>query len=186
VKGDYVVARYSLDNEWYRAKVDKASGNAALLTFIDYGNQETVTSKDIARIPSSKFEVGTFPAVAKNYALAFVSLPDDPELIDAIKSVFQDRAADSVLLLKSEYKDISTGLDHVTLQDELKKDIILELVNNGWFIINKERRRERRLQNTITEYRKAQDSAKKNRLNLWRYGDFTEDDAKEFGYKATA
>ena len=31
------------------------------------------------------------------------------------------------------------------------------------------------------EYVSAQDSAKKRHLNIWRYGDITDDDAKEFG-----
>ena len=44
-----------------------------------------------------------------------------------------------------------------------------------------ERRREKRLQSLVSDYCKAQESARKNRLNLWRYGDFTEDDAPEFG-----
>ncbi|TFK00874.1 centromere protein W [Platysternon megacephalum] len=34
----------------------------------------------------------------------------------------------------------------------------------------------------ITEYLNAQELAKTNRLNLWRYGDFRADDADEFGY----
>lgn len=31
------------------------------------------------------------------------------------------------------------------------------------------------------EYKAAQEEAKKKRLNIWQYGDITEDDAKEFG-----
>jgi len=183
-KGDIVAAKYSLDGEWYRARIDKITGNAALVTFIDYGNQENATSKDIAPLPSSTFSVSSFPAAAKNYALAFVALPDDQELVDATRDFFQEAASERVLLLKSEYKELNSGLENVTLQDDSGKDIVLDLVSNGWFLINKERRRERRLQKTITDYRQAQDSAKKNRLNLWRYGDFTEDDAREFGFKA--
>lgn len=33
----------------------------------------------------------------------------------------------------------------------------------------------------LAEYTAAQDEAKKARLNMWRYGDITEDDDKEFG-----
>lgn len=33
----------------------------------------------------------------------------------------------------------------------------------------------------LTEYRAAQDVAKKNHSNIWEYGDITEDDANEFG-----
>lgn len=35
----------------------------------------------------------------------------------------------------------------------------------------------------MSEYRQAEEAAKKDRLNIWRYGDFTGDDdeTKEFG-----
>ena len=55
----------------------------------------------------------------------------------------------------------------------------------GFLLVDKERR-ERRLQPLLQEYRKGQDAAKSNRLNLWRYGDFTDDDAREFGMSAPA
>lgn len=33
----------------------------------------------------------------------------------------------------------------------------------------------------VADYLSAQDAAKKRHLNIWRYGDITEDDANEFG-----
>jgi len=42
--------------------------------------------------------------------------------------------------------------------------------------------RQKRLKKLVDSYIKAQDKAKANRANIWRYGDVTEDDAKEFGY----
>ena len=33
----------------------------------------------------------------------------------------------------------------------------------------------------VSDYLAAQDSAKKRHLNIWRYGDITDDDANEFG-----
>lgn len=41
--------------------------------------------------------------------------------------------------------------------------------------------RDRRLAPLLAEYRAAQEHAKSSRLNLWRHGDITEDDAVEFG-----
>ncbi|CAG2175683.1 unnamed protein product, partial [Oppiella nova] len=66
--------------------------------------------------------------------------------------------------------------------EETKKDIVLQLVSDGLFFVDFKSRRERRLQKAVNEYKAAQDSAKKKRLNIWQYGDITEDDAKEFGY----
>ena len=46
--GDLVSAKFS-DGQWYRAKVKKSSAvkKEAQLTFIDYGNQDTIGFKDI-------------------------------------------------------------------------------------------------------------------------------------------
>ena len=37
---------------------------------------------------------------------------------------------------------------------------------------------------TLQEYEEAMEKAKKEHLNIWRYGDITADDAKEFGVMA--
>ncbi|KAI1286752.1 Nuclease domain-containing protein [Halotydeus destructor] len=185
VKGDVCAAKFSADQQWYRARIDKTLPSGAQVTFIDYGNKESVTNADLAPLPSSKFNTATFPAVAKDYGLAYASLPEDADLVADARDTFLQEIGERTVLLKVEYKEAG-GLDHVTLWDaESKdKDIVLGLVTEGYFLVNmKDRRRERRLQQTITNYKQAMDEAKKNRLNLWRYGDFTEDDAKEFGFK---
>lgn len=38
----------------------------------------------------------------------------------------------------------------------------------------------------IKEYEEAMEKAKKDHLNIWRYGDITADDAKEFGTNGIA
>jgi hypothetical protein len=113
-------------------------------------------------MPSGKYS--GLSAAAKEYTLAFVRLDTDPEFIEEVKAVFAEETADRVLLLKSEYRD-SSGLDAVTLVDEeTKKDIILELVLEGLFFVDSKGRRERRLQKTLNEYKAAQETAKKKRV----------------------
>lgn len=41
--------------------------------------------------------------------------------------------------------------------------------------------RESRMAPLVADYRAAQEHAKASRLNMWRHGDITEDDAVEFG-----
>jgi staphylococcal nuclease domain-containing protein 1 len=162
-KGDLVVAKFSADQQWYRAKIEKmVSQNEAQVIYIDYGNRETVATRNIAAMPSGKYS--GLSAAAKEYTLAFVRLDTDPEFIEEVKAVFAEETADRVLLLKSEYRD-SSGLDAVTLVDEeTKKDIILELVLEGLFFVDSKGRRERRLQKTLNEYKAAQETAKKKRV----------------------
>lgn len=70
---------------------------------------------------------------------------------------------------------------YVTLVQENGEDVAKTLVSDG--LVTVEKRKEKRLQKVMDEYNKAQDVARKARVNLWRYGDFTQDDAKEFGFK---
>lgn len=35
--------------------------------------------------------------------------------------------------------------------------------------------------NQVEEYKEAEQSARKNHLGIWEYGDVTDDDAREFG-----
>lgn len=39
-RGDICAAKFSEDNEWYRAKVEKVQGHNVTILYIDYGNKE--------------------------------------------------------------------------------------------------------------------------------------------------
>ena len=49
--GQVCVARYSADDEWYRAKVEGEVDGGILVTFVDYGNCEVTNHECIAQIP---------------------------------------------------------------------------------------------------------------------------------------
>lgn len=175
--GDICVARYSADNEWYRAKVEKVDKNGeAQVLFIDYGNRESVKASSCAQLPNiSSASAAPF---AKEFVLACVNLPADEEYSsDAITALRTD-TAEGRFQLNIEYKN--SGLDYVTLVDESSKEDVGErLVKEGLFLV--ENRKERRLQKLLRDYKAAETEAKKNHNNIWRYGDITEDDAREFG-----
>lgn len=161
-KGDVVAANFSADKQWYRAKIEKiVSPSEIQVIYIDYGNREIVSSRSIAALPSTKYS--SLSAVAKEYTLAFVRLTD-PDFIEVVKNEFLEITSNRVLLLKVEYKDVS-GLEAVTLIDEeTKKDVVLDLVSDGLFFVDLKSRRERRLQKVLNEYKGAQESAKKKRV----------------------
>jgi staphylococcal nuclease domain-containing protein 1 len=88
--------------------------------------------------------------------------------------------------LNVEYK--VAGLDYATIQypvdsgEGTKEDVAQNLISEGFVLV--EARKEKRLAKLVAQYKKAEEKAKEARKNLWRYGDFTEDDTKEFGFKA--
>ncbi|XP_042897103.1 staphylococcal nuclease domain-containing protein 1 [Parasteatoda tepidariorum] len=175
-KNDICAAKYSADNQWYRARILKNAKDGVLVSFIDFGNKEVLLPAKLAALPA-KYK--SLPPCAHEYALAFVKLPKDVESAsDARAAFFDETVQHSSLRLNIEYKNGS--LSHVTLltTDE-KEDIGKKLVEKGYALVD--RRPEKKFYKLISEYLSAQETAKKNRANLWVYGDITEDDAKEFG-----
>jgi staphylococcal nuclease domain-containing protein 1 len=178
--GDLCVAKFSVDNEWYRAKVLSvaSSGNATVL-FIDYGNREQIQSAKLAQIPAG-FE--TLPPQANEYGLALVQVSSDEDdvenCVDKFKQlVFADGEA-AEFTINTEYK-LGT-VEYVSLVDLNKNDIGKKLVADGYVSVDKARR-EKRLQKLLAEYLKSLAGAKQAHKMMWRYGDKEQDDAAEFG-----
>lgn len=175
-KGELCAARFTQDEEWYRAKVEKVGKTAISLLYIDYGNREDVDATHLAVLPT---QFRTFAAQAHEYGLAMIALPkDEDDLQMASDALFND-IMNKQLSLNVEYKVGS--LEFVSLQyQDSKEDVAKTLVSEGMLLV--ETRREKRLATMAAAYKAAQDDAKKARKNLWQYGDFTDDDTREFGY----
>ncbi|CAL8131754.1 unnamed protein product [Orchesella dallaii] len=176
-KGDLCAARYSGDGQWYRARVEKTlpDGEVAVV-FMDYGNRENVKASKCATLPA--IPAVSVPPFAKEYALVCVKLPTDEDMVaDALYALRRDTNND-VFLLNVEYK--ASGLDYITLADKTsKEDITQNLVKEGFLLVDN--RKERRLQKLVKDYQAAEKEAKTKHLNIWQYGDITEDNAREFG-----
>ncbi|XP_062586352.1 staphylococcal nuclease domain-containing protein 1-like [Saccostrea cucullata] len=175
-RNDLCAAKFSQDNEWYRAKVEKVEGSKVTLLYVDYGNREQTTTTNLATL-SASFQ--TLAPQATEYCLACVGLPSDEDFKADAVDAFYDEVANRQLSMNVEYK--VGGLEYVSLLNpDTKDDIALKLISSGYLLA--EKRREKRLAKLVSDYMKAQEKAKSSRENMWRYGDFTEDDAKEFGY----
>lgn len=102
-----------------------------------------------------------------------------PEQVVEAQQAFQHEVSDQELKLNVEYK--TAGQEFVTLVAKSSgNDVAKTLLQEGWVLL--EERRDKHLQELVREYAAAQDQAKAKRLNLWCYGDVTEDDSKEFGW----
>lgn len=174
-KGDKCAAQFSQDGMWYRAKVEKVEGSDATVFFVDYGNREKTSITKLATL-SANFQ--TLPPQATEYGLACVSVPTDEDAkMEAVDALYND-ILNQTLNINVEYKGPP---DHVSIKNaESEEDVIANLVTEGYLCVDA--RREKRLAKMVAELNKAQDNAKRLRKNLWRYGDFREDDAREFGY----
>ena len=182
-RNEIVAAKFNADHQWYRAKVLKINSPQDIeILFIDYGNIEKVRARDLAKL-SSKYS--TQEAYAKDYTLAFVeATTHDQDWVEESRRAFLEASYGQVLM-RVEYKDPVTNLDAVTLvQESSKTDVGKKLVEDGLLIALK--RRDRKMMRTINEYLNAEKTAKEKRSNMWQYGDFTADDAREFGFRPAA
>ena len=174
-KGELVASLF-VDKLWYRARIEKVISLEKIhVLYVDYGNREIVSSVKLAHLPP---KYSSCSPQASRYHLACLKVPGDAENIDDLSNAFAKEALNQEFSLNVEYK--LNGQDYVTLTNqETKNDLARTLLSYGVVLV--EQRREKRLQKLIHEYCTAQEVARKNRLNLWRYGDFTDDNAPEFG-----
>ncbi|XP_042908070.1 uncharacterized protein [Parasteatoda tepidariorum] len=58
--GDKVCAKYEADNQYYRARVEACSGSECKVVFLDYGNRELISVKDIHPMNKQFFKYPLF------------------------------------------------------------------------------------------------------------------------------
>uniref|UniRef100_A0A674A9B2 Staphylococcal nuclease domain-containing protein n=1 Tax=Salmo trutta TaxID=8032 RepID=A0A674A9B2_SALTR len=176
-RGDYCIANFSADGEWYRARVEKVQSPAKVHVFyIDYGNREIVPSTRLAVIPPA-FSTRTLAAQATEYTFAYIQVPQDEDVrADVVDNLVRD-IQNTQCLLNVEHSGVTCP--HVTLQfADSKDDVGLSLVKEGMVMVDA--RKEKHLQKMRSW---SFLSHVLSQLNIWRYGDFRDDDADEFGYK---
>ncbi|XP_021917779.1 staphylococcal nuclease domain-containing protein 1 isoform X1 [Zootermopsis nevadensis] len=175
-RGEMCAAKFTVDDQWYRARVEKISGPDISVLYIDYGNREVVDIVRCATLPSS---FATEKPFALEYALACVQLPIDEDDKEEAIHAFRNDVQNRTLNMNIEYRlgnvSYATLVDPANNDEDIAKTLILE----GLILF--ENRTEKRLQKLVSEYRAAQETAKKSHANMWMYGDITKDDAKEFG-----
>lgn len=135
-KGDVCVAKYAADGLWYRVKVKsslvKGEKTQYNILYIDYGNEDYVTLKDLRAIPP---QFTQSPPFARLCFLAYaypLNNPSDEE--EAASQYLHELFWDKPLLLSIEYKQANDV--HVAIGDG-KMLANVELVSCGLLIVAK-------------------------------------------------
>jgi len=177
-KGELVAGQFTVDDNWYRAEVQKITGDKVQLLYVDYGNVETVPVSRIRTLPAD-FALSVLPRQAHNGRLAFIRAP----------SISADFGVDAAALLKElvwdkplvatvQFKEGQGAetVSYLSLGDpETKIPINAALVISGLARVQKSRTQSAFYQRLLEE----QEKARKSRLNIWQYGDVDSDDEKE-------
>jgi len=175
-KGDMCAAKF-VDGQWYRAKVEKvtmSTGSVSVL-YVDYGNRADIPKGQTASLPASFNALQPF---AHEYSLALCQLAQDEEYASLGLDALKEDLLDKQVKLNVEYK-LGT-VSYVSVVDAKSEDDIGKgLIAEG--LLMAEKRGGRRVAKLVDSYLDAMKEAKRKHLNIWRYGDITEDDAREFG-----
>ncbi|CAF1282947.1 unnamed protein product [Adineta steineri] len=180
-KGELLAARFTADNEWYRARVEKIEGNNRIsVYFVDYGNREIIT--DLGRLTTLPPGFSQLPTQAHEYDLAYVRPPPDTDDREDTKNALLEEIGNDECLMKVEYRQNSG--EHVSLyRASTKENIVKSLAEQGLIVIAQGRGgRPIRPTPLYDELQQAQAKAKSSRAGLWQYSDQIEDDATEFGF----
>lgn len=142
-RGEICAAKFTVDDEWYRVKVEKVQAGNATVRYIDYGNRETLPVVRLASLPAA---YGSEKPFATEFNLPYVTLPKDEEYAAlAIKYLREDTAVNK-LLLNVEYTTHGSPPAASLHIDNTDGDIIKNLITDGLLIVeNVKGRRQNKL-----------------------------------------
>ncbi|WVQ78068.1 hypothetical protein IAT38_000149 [Cryptococcus sp. DSM 104549] len=179
--GDLVSAKFSEDNQWYRARVKKASAikKEAQLYFIDYGNEETLPFSRIRPL-DTKFK--SLPGQAKEARLSFVKLvPRESEYGPEAFRRFGELTEGFKLVANIDQRE--GNVLHLRLIDpadpNVREDPLAclnaDLVREGLATIDKSCRYLSAYPHIVKKLEDATEGAKRDRLGIFEFGDVSED-----------
>ena len=180
--GDYVAAKFSEDNQWYRARIRRNDREAktADVVFIDYGNSESLSWSSLRPLSQSQFSIQTLKAQAVDAALSFLQFPTAQEYLDDAVDFIGNTMANKELVASVDSTD-KDGTLWVTLFDpksQAAEDESLnkEIVAEGYAMIARKLRNWELGRGKVLESLRAKEQEAKNeRRGMWEYGDLTED-----------
>ncbi|KAG0353570.1 hypothetical protein BG005_007157 [Podila minutissima] len=179
--GETVSAKFTEDNQWYRAKVTRnvAESKSVEVIYVDYGNSEVIPLTRVVPLPA---QFSKLPQQAQEAVLSYVKVPTVKEDygIEAANR-FRDLVAGRNLVGVVEQRE--HGVMHLTLYDptisqDPDRSLNAEMVRDGLATVFTKTRYARHPsnQNLVAKFQESTSLAKRERLNLFEYGDNTADD----------
>ncbi|SPO22182.1 related to transcriptional coactivator p100 [Ustilago trichophora] len=187
--GDLVSAKFSQDGAWYRAIIRKVSPGLkeAQVSFIDYGNKESVKFKDLRPLDAARFGRTRLPAQARDARLSFVRLYDgkQAEYVEEALDRFRAIAAEGRKMIANiDYIEPGTNLAHVSLYDPESPNIgqspeqgciNYELTREGYALLDDKVRYWKSYPALTKALQKGLEEARTRHRGCFEYGDPTED-----------
>ena len=99
-RNDLCAAKF-VDDQWYRAKVEKIGASEVQVLYIDYGNRATVPKTKLGTLPGVFHTPGGY---AMLFSLALIHLPSDEDNINQGIQALKDDLLDKTVKINVEYK----------------------------------------------------------------------------------
>jgi staphylococcal nuclease domain-containing protein 1 len=198
--GDYCSAQFSEDKKWYRARVQRVNGvNSYSITYIDFGNSESVPGSRLRPLPP-QFSIQKLQPQAMEAKLAYIDLATEES------DFSKEAVAELIALVKGRQLAAHVvgkphnGITSIVVYGKTSagvESVNEKLVQSGLASVNRsiakkfelEQRQKIRAnaslylrgntsqpKSDLQKLMDAQEEAKSNRMNIWQYGDFTQDD----------
>ncbi|KAL1303694.1 hypothetical protein AAFC00_007046 [Neodothiora populina] len=181
--GDFVSAKFTEDDTWYRARVRRndRENKTSEVVYVDYGNSEVVPWSRLRSLDQAKFGAQKLRPQAVDAVFSFLQFPQSPEYLKETVAMIQDVCFDRSLVANVDYVDPKDGTLYVTVfdpnqSDSLDQSINADILAEGLAMVPKKLKNWERAANDIMSSLKTRENeAKDERRGMWEYGDLTED-----------
>jgi len=181
--GAVCCARFTVDDEWYRAKVKSRNGGEYVVYFIDYGNTDVVGRDRLKPLEPSLSPQAVSPqAVECKLAYLIVGEADDDDHgLDAHQTL-GEMAWGKPMLARVE--DREAGVLLVTLFDDAQANVNEALISAG--LARVEKKPPKRAGALVKGLYEKEAMAKTKHVGMWIHGDIEDEEAPEFGVRKPA
>ncbi|KAH9884162.1 tudor domain-containing protein [Xylariomycetidae sp. FL2044] len=183
--GQYVAAKFSLDGQWYRARVrsNDRTARVAEVVYIDYGNSEKIPWTNLRALDQPQFTTQKLKAQASDAVLSYIQLPTAPDYFQEALDLLAELTDGRTLVASFDFVDAKEGLSYITLFEEkasgsFADSVNREVVASGYAMVPKKLKaweRGRGSEEVLKKLREVEAEAKSDRKGMWQYGDITED-----------
>jgi staphylococcal nuclease domain-containing protein 1 len=177
--GDILAAKFTVDNDWYRARVRRVDREAkkADVTYLDYGNSETIPWTRLRPLSQPQFSTQTLKPQAVDALLSYLQFPTTAHYLDDAVAFISQQTDGRQLVANVDF--ISDGTLYITLMSpgsNLEQTVNAEVIREGLAMVPRKLKAwEKAAGDTVTRLKTLEEEAKEGRLGMWEYGELDED-----------
>jgi len=167
-KDELVTAKFTIDDAWYRAKIEKITGNDEYKVFyIDYGNSETIPSSRIRKLSN---EFRALKPQAVEGVLAYLKTPPIEDDNGKEAAEFLRELVWGKTMMANVEKREQNGVLHLSIGDrESQVHVNAALLRAG--LAKVERVRGEQYREMLEKLKEEETKARSGHVGIWEYGD---------------